>query len=281
MTIVKVLLGLSTHVKIFSDLYMTCTDLIILSLFQLFNIGIAVSDDDYINSCLKYLQVFYGSKIISAFYLKLALFIYDSIDQLNPGVLKSNRTTETLIAELNLDKTSTFNSNQLLNYVDNLLSNLIVLKSSSNSYLIIIIQINIYLVSSKLLSYKHFDLFRSFKSIRKGLSHVLMISGKTNIEDSEAVKNRAIDLRFLSLKIDCLLFIAELYEQSGNIDSSLSYISDAVTLAKYCEFGSLSNIVALHSIRIWYRLSSPRVTTIAQDILSISDFSRVEVNGNI
>jgi hypothetical protein len=108
-----------------------------------------------------------------------------------------------------------------------------------------------------------------------------MFPGKVNLERSATVKNQTIDLRFLSLKIECLLFIAELYEQSGSIDSSLSYISDAISLANYSDFNSLKSIVALHSIRIWYRISSPRVTTLAQDILTISDFSRVEVNGKI
>jgi len=73
--------------------------------------------------------------------------------------------------------------------------------------------------------------------------------------------------------LESVILLAELHDHSGNLDSCLSYLSEAVALTKSSHspnssITSLNRIVSLHSMRIWWRLSSPKLDLCLEGLLS-------------
>ena len=279
MFLVKCLIGLSKHkVNVTSDICSITSELVILILFQLLNSGITSHDIDIIKIFFEYLDSIEDLKLKSV-QIKLAIFIYESIVLLNPIVLNSNFNIDGLRERYGLESMITFTIQQFSDQFNQLLSSLVAIKTSQNAYFLAILNINMNLLASKVMFYKYFNCLEALQSIKNCLSHSFMSIVSNNDKEDSKIKGQLVDLGVYQLKVNGLLFVAELYDHCGNVDNCLSYISEAVSLAKYCESSSLSSIVSLHTIRIWYRLSSPRVVSLVQDVMTISDFSRVEVNG--
>jgi hypothetical protein len=68
-------------------------------------------------------------------------------------------------------------------------------------------------------------------------------------------------------RLEAVLLVAELFEQSGQIDSSLAYISEAVSIAKVSPRAA-NSVVLLHSLRIWHRAGSLRLISCVSDLLN-------------
>ena len=64
------------------------------------------------------------------------------------------------------------------------------------------------------------------------------------------------------------MLCAELYEQTGNTDSCLAYISEAIAIGR-CSSQAVRSIVSLLSMRIWERLKSARYRTILNRTLHV------------
>jgi len=81
-------------------------------------------------------------------------------------------------------------------------------------------------------------------------------------------------------RLEAVILTAEVYEMSGSLDSALSYVSEAVAMAK---LGSraLCSIVSLHTLRIWHRTGSLRLVSCLQDMLSVDEFSLQDAHDDV
>eukprot|EP01036_Dinobryon_divergens_P025541 gene25541-34098_t len=91
------------------------------------------------------------------------------------------------------------------------------------------------------------------------------------------------------LVLEAVLLLAELHEHTGNVDSCLSYISEAIALTKVQDRDTESctvlttyhNLVTLHAVRIWFRLSSPRFLSYLEETLIVEDQNRTSMKDDI
>ena len=90
------------------------------------------------------------------------------------------------------------------------------------------------------------------------------------------------------LVLEAVLLLAELHEHTGNVDSCLSYISEATALTKVHDRDTESctvlttyhNLVTLHAVRIWFRVSSPRFLSYLEETLIVEDQNRTSMKGD-
>jgi hypothetical protein len=67
-------------------------------------------------------------------------------------------------------------------------------------------------------------------------------------------------------RFEGLLLSADLYEQTGNRESCLSYIGEATSISKITSKAFIS-IVAIHSLRLWQRMQSSRFVSALNELL--------------
>ena len=76
---------------------------------------------------------------------------------------------------------------------------------------------------------------------------------------------------------------AILFEQTGNFEKCVTYMSDAKSLAKSVS-QTMMNLVGMQYIRIWHRLRSDRLTSAVSDLLSGCEYDTgmgMGMNGGI
>ena len=82
-------------------------------------------------------------------------------------------------------------------------------------------------------------------------------------------------------RLEALTMKAELFEQTGNFEKCLTYMSDAKALAKSIS-QTMVNLVAVQYIRIWHRLRSDRLTSAVSDLVSGCEYdSGMGMNGGV
>ena len=91
------------------------------------------------------------------------------------------------------------------------------------------------------------------------------------------------------LALEAVLLLAELHEHTGNVDSCLSYISEATALTKVQDrdseesctvLSTYHNLVTLHTVRVWFRISSPRFQSYLEETLIVEDQNRTSMKGD-
>jgi hypothetical protein len=118
---------------------------------------------------------------------------------------------------------------------------------------------------------------------RSGQAEVASKSASRLIE----VENLHVSAEFVLPMIEATLLLAEVHEHNGHLDSCLTYLSEAVALTRapsHCNerdvvIPTLSNLVSLHALRIWFRIASPKFQSCLDDIVMVEDLNRSTSKG--
>jgi hypothetical protein len=71
-------------------------------------------------------------------------------------------------------------------------------------------------------------------------------------------------------RLEAILVIAEIYEQSGDVEKALCYTSELVAMSK-CGFSALGLVAELHCLRIWHRLRSNRLELCLEGLREVDE----------
>jgi hypothetical protein len=124
------------------------------------------------------------------------------------------------------------------------------------------------LLTAKTLLYAGGDHQKAYTWVRKSLAYMAPAGGSSSSADKRG--NLGMGGSCLSLdkclpRLEGLLLSADLYEQTGNRESCLSYISEATSISKTTS-KAFSSIVAMHSLRLWQRMRSSRFASALNEL---------------
>ena len=91
-------------------------------------------------------------------------------------------------------------------------------------------------------------------------------------KDSSSGSSNSYTVDVTLARLESAILVAELYEQTGDVDRTLSYAAEAVAVAKVGS-SALANVVSLHCVRIWYRMKSARFLCALTDLLALTNDS--------
>ena len=130
---------------------------------------------------------------------------------------------------------------------------------------------------AKVLFIVYEDVAESYRWVRAAVKHSVLHERSHHHHHLDK-QCKALDEHHASIRIESSMMIrleanllsAELHEHVGDIDSALMHLADGATIASTMGSQSLTNIVLLHSLRIWYLSSSPRLKTACEAMMIVS-----------
>lgn len=125
------------------------------------------------------------------------------------------------------------------------------------------------LLTAKTLLYSGGDHQKAYIWVRKSLAYMAPAGGGSSFSDKRGklgLGGSCLSLDKCLPRLEGLLLSADLYEQTGNRESCLSYISEATSISKTTS-KAFSSIVAIHSLRLWQRMGSSRFASALNELL--------------
>ena len=126
--------------------------------------------------------------------------------------------------------------------------------------------------------------FNHFSKMRKVVVDKNVKHGSKLLADVDILLN----LDVVSLLLEVVIILVEIQELVGNLDSCLSYLSEAIALTKvhslserFMTVTAHRNIVYLHALRIWYRTFSSRLLSSIEEVLAADSQTRSDAKGTL
>ena len=110
-------------------------------------------------------------------------------------------------------------------------------------------------------------------AVKGHLSAICSAENEQNDKNTAMVVADSVLSRLALLEVQLLR--AELYEHVGNLDSTFAYLRDATNTAKLFHSPAVQNVVHLHTIRLWHRTASPKLSNLVADLVAGAQEERI------